>query len=75
MDTAYENVGAGGNTVLNGLARSVYLRKLVQPNVATLRKPISLLEVFRDWLMYMLLFSGLTALLDEALRFACWTIC
>jgi hypothetical protein len=38
-------------------------------------KPISFIEVLRDWLLYMLLFSGLTVLLDEALHFACWTVC
>lgn len=45
------------------------------PTWQGLSKPISLIEVLREWLLYMLLFSGLTALLDKALHLACWTIC
>ncbi len=38
-------------------------------------KPMTLGEMFRDWLVFMLLFSGLEALLNQALRLACRTVC
>ena len=38
-------------------------------------KPMTLSEMFRDWLIFMLLFSGLATLLDTALRLACRTVC
>jgi hypothetical protein len=47
----------------------------VSPTWQGLSKPISLVEVLREWLIYMVVFSGLAALLDEVLRFACWTVC
>ncbi len=40
-----------------------------------LSKPISLLEVLREWLIYMLLFGGLIILLQKVLDSACWTVC
>jgi hypothetical protein len=40
-----------------------------------LRKPMTLSEVFRDWLIFMLLFSSLAALLNQALGLACRTVC
>ena len=36
---------------------------------------MTLSEMFRDWLIFMLLFSGLATLLDTALRLACRTVC
>ena len=38
-------------------------------------KPMTLGEMLRDWLIFMLLFSGLEALLNQALRLACRTVC
>ena len=38
-------------------------------------KPMTLSEVLRDWLIFMLLFGGLATLLDPALRLACRTVC
>ena len=38
-------------------------------------KPTTLGELLRDWLIFMLLFGGLEALLNQALRLACWTVC
>lgn len=40
-----------------------------------MKKPISLGEVFREWVMYVVLFGGLSALLHIALGLACWTAC
>jgi hypothetical protein len=35
----------------------------------------SLREVLREWILYMLLFSSLTVLLEIVLDSACWTVC
>lgn len=32
-------------------------------------------DVFREWIIYLVLFGGLSALLHGALRLACWTAC
>jgi hypothetical protein len=40
-----------------------------------LSKPVSLLQVLGEWLVFMLLFSGLTVLLETILDSACWTVC
>ena len=37
--------------------------------------PITLRAVIRDWLIYVLLFGGLAALLNQILRVACRTVC
>ena len=47
----------------------------LSPTWQGLYKPISLLELLREWFVYMLLFSGLTVLLQKVLDSACWTIC
>jgi hypothetical protein len=47
----------------------------LSPTWQGLSKPTSLVQVLREWLIYMLVFSGLAALLDEILRFACRTVC
>ena len=38
-------------------------------------KPMTLGEVLQDWVIFMLLFGGLAALLNQALRLACRTVC
>jgi hypothetical protein len=38
-------------------------------------KPMTLGELLRDWVIFMLLFSGLEVLLNQALRLACRTVC
>ena len=40
-----------------------------------LSKPMTLGEALRDWLIFMLLFSVLAALLNQVLRLACRTVC
>lgn len=40
-----------------------------------LSRPISLVEMLREWLIYMLLFGGLTVLLETVLDSACRTVC
>lgn len=45
------------------------------PTWGDLRKPMSLGEVFREWLIFVMLFGGLSAVLHGALRLACWTVC
>ena len=40
-----------------------------------LGKPMSLGELFREWVTYVALFGGLSILLHGALRLACWSAC
>ncbi len=40
-----------------------------------LSKPVTLLHVFQDWLLYMVLFVGLLILLEGSLRLACSISC
>jgi hypothetical protein len=40
-----------------------------------LSKPISLLEVAREWIVFMLVFGGLTVSLQKMLDSACWKLC
>jgi len=40
-----------------------------------LSKPVTLVHVFRDWLLYMALFVGLLILLEGTLRLACSISC
>jgi short subunit fatty acids transporter len=41
----------------------------------TLRQPMSVNELVREWIICVVLFGGLSALLHGALRLACWTVC
>lgn len=45
------------------------------PAWGDLRKPMSVRELFREWIIFVMVFSGLSALLYGALRLACWTVC
>ena len=40
-----------------------------------LPKPMSVRELLREWIICVVLFGGLSALLYGALRLACWTVC
>jgi hypothetical protein len=39
-----------------------------------LSKPVPLIQVLGEWVVFMLLFSGLTVLLEKTLDSACWTL-
>lgn len=45
------------------------------PARGDLRKPMSVRELFREWIIFVVLFGGFSALLHGALRLACWTVC
>lgn len=55
---------------------NLYLfEKWFGPTWPGLSKPVILLHVFRDWLVYMLLFTGLVTLLEGILKLACSHSC
>ena len=68
-------VGLIGTLSLLVLGMLYISERWLSPTWQGLYKPISLLELLREWFVYMLLFSGLTVLLQKVLDSACWTIC
>ncbi len=64
----------GGLSLMILLA--VYIsEKVFRPTWPGLSKPITLTDVLRDWLLYMVMFISLTVLLEKIVSLACWTIC
>jgi hypothetical protein len=53
----------------------IYVSELHHNSTWDLRKPMSLGELFREWIIFVVLFGGLSALLHGALLLACWTVC
>ena len=49
--------------------------KLSSPIWPGVSKPVPLVHIFRDWLLYMALFVGLLILLEGTLRLACSISC
>lgn len=45
------------------------------PTWGDLRKPMSLVELFQEWIIFVVMFGGLSAFLHGALRLACRSVC
>lgn len=47
----------------------------VEPAWECRTKPMSVNELLREWIICVVLFGGLSALVHGTLRLACWTVC